>query len=116
MKPPEDRLDIAEVPYESGEIRFRYSRYLPEGAKEWVNHGFFQSFHRNGAVASEGNYVDGLEEGLWRDYHANGTLAAEGNYRAGKEHGSWRFWDENGRAEKEVHYSNGQEIEVIDSR
>jgi antitoxin component YwqK of YwqJK toxin-antitoxin module len=116
MKPPAGRLDIAEIPYEGGGLRFRYSRYLPEGASEWVNHGLFQSYYPNGQISSEGNYEEGNEEGHWREYHANGRLAAEGHYQAGKEHGRWRFWDEEGRPEREVHFSNGQEIEVIENK
>ena len=89
-------LNIAEIPYESGAIRFRYSRYLSDDGAKWIRHGLFQAFHENGALASEGNYTHGVEDGLWRDYHDNGQIAAEGNFENGVESGEWRYWDSNG--------------------
>jgi antitoxin component YwqK of YwqJK toxin-antitoxin module len=91
-----EELNIAEIPYESGTIRFRYSRYLSGDGTKWIRHGLFRAFHENGSLASEGNYTDGVEDGLWRDYHENGQLAAEGNYECGVEVDPWRHWDSNG--------------------
>jgi antitoxin component YwqK of YwqJK toxin-antitoxin module len=100
-------LNIAEVPYETGEIRYRYTRYLsPDGAR-WIRHGLFRAYHRNGGVASEGRYENGVEEGLWRDYYENGVLAAEGRYQQGQEAGEWRYWDNSGReSDKESREAN----------
>lgn len=91
-----DELHIAEIPYETGEIQFRYSRYMAGDGSRWVRHGLFRAYHKNGALASEGVYADGVEQGIWRDYHENGTIAAEGQYENGQEAGLWRYWDENG--------------------
>jgi antitoxin component YwqK of YwqJK toxin-antitoxin module len=104
-------LVIAEIPYESGELRYRYSRYLAPDGGRWVRHGLFQAFHPNGELSSEGHYERGVEIGLWRDYHENGQLAAEGEYKAGKESGRWRFWYADGRLEKEVVYFEGEPVE-----
>jgi antitoxin component YwqK of YwqJK toxin-antitoxin module len=89
-------LNIAEIPFDSGNIKYRYTRYMSPDGTKWVRHGLFVAYHPNGAVASEGNYVDGAEHGLWRDYHVNGQLAAEGNYEAGQEVGEWRYWNSDG--------------------
>jgi len=89
-------LNIAEIPYESGSIRFRYSRYMAPDGTRWIRHGLFRAYHENGALASEGTYEDGAEHGPWRDFHPNGQLAAEGRYERGEEAGTWRHWDENG--------------------
>lgn len=89
-------LNIAEIPWEDGGIRFRYMRYLSADGKRWIRHGLFRAYHRNGTLASEGNYEHGLEQGLWRDYHENGQLAAEGAYSAGEEVGRWRYWNDRG--------------------
>jgi antitoxin component YwqK of YwqJK toxin-antitoxin module len=107
---PEQVLDIAEIPYESGAIRFRYSRYMSADGTRWVRHGLFVAYHENGRVSSEGEYIDSLEQGTWRDYHENGQLAAEGCYVDGKEHGYWRYWDASGREEASVEYDHGEEI------
>ena len=89
-------LNIAEIAYESGAIRFRYSRYLSDDGTRWVRHGLFRAFYENGSLASEGNYTHGVEHGVWRDYHENGQLAAEGNYENGVEAGEWRHWESTG--------------------
>lgn len=89
-------LNIAEIPYESGIVRFRYSRYLAADGTVWIRHGLFRAYHEDGALASEGSYEHGQEHGVWRDYHPNGQLAAEGEYLHGTEICIWRYWSETG--------------------
>ena len=98
-------LNIAEIPYESGAIRFRYARVMAPDRTRWIRHGLFVEYHENGTVASEGQYLDGKEDGLWRDFHPNGQPAAEGCYREGKEVGMWRFWNPDGTAEPSTRFS-----------
>lgn len=86
-------LNIAEIAYESGELKFRYARRLSANGAGWIRDGLFQSFHKNGQLSSEGQYRDGLEEGLWSTYQQDGQLASRGSYREGKEIGGWAFWD-----------------------
>ena len=104
-----ETLHIAEIPWETGELRYRYSRRLSEDGARWVRHGLFQAFHRGGGLASEGTYVNGGEEGVWRDFHENGSLAAEGAYRAGLRDGVWRFWNDDGTLEGETVFVEGKE-------
>jgi antitoxin component YwqK of YwqJK toxin-antitoxin module len=94
-----DTLHIAEIPFESGGVRFRYARRLSEDGTRWIRHGRFVAYHESGGIASEGEYLDGKEEGVWRDYHPNGKVAAEGRYVAGKEEGAWRYFDSAGKEE-----------------
>lgn len=103
-------LHIAEIPYESGQIHFRYSRYLSEDKTRWIRDGLYVEYSENGAVVSEGVYVNGYEHGLWRDFHPNGQIAAEGKYNHGQEDGVWRFWSENGTEELSVTYDQGVEM------
>jgi len=93
-------LDIAEIPFESGGIKFRFGRYLAEDGSRWIRHGLFRAFHENGNLASEGSYLHGKEHGPWRDYHENGQLAAEGEYAEGDEVGKWKHWNAEGNLEK----------------
>ena len=102
-------LQIAELPYESGRIRFRYSRYLSPDGAEWIRHGLFIAYHESGQVATEVYYEHGHEHGPCRDYHENGRLAAEGQYENGKEEGEWRFWSPDGGLESTTYYVNGVE-------
>lgn len=88
------QLNIAEIFYGSGKLQYLYARYLASDGTRWIRHGLFTAFHENGQRASEGNYVDGLEDGIWRDFHENGRLAAEGGYEKGQKTGEWRYWDD----------------------
>jgi antitoxin component YwqK of YwqJK toxin-antitoxin module len=90
-------LNIGEIPYENGEIRFRYSRVMAPDGKRWMRHGLFREYARNGQVISEGTYKDGREHGQWRDFYEDGQLAAEGHYADGREIGEWRYWDREGK-------------------
>ncbi len=98
------KLHIAEIPYESGEIRCRYTRYLSEDGTRWIRHGLYQAYYPSGVLKSEGTYEDGLARGAWRDFHANGQLAALGQYEDGVEIGEWQFWDTDGNKEESVTY------------
>jgi antitoxin component YwqK of YwqJK toxin-antitoxin module len=89
-------LQIAEIPYPSGSVYFRYSRYLSADESRWIRHGFFQAYHENGALASEGHYEHGREHGPWTDFYDNGQLAAEGVYNQGTQSGVWRYWSASG--------------------
>jgi antitoxin component YwqK of YwqJK toxin-antitoxin module len=103
-------LHIAEVPYPTGTIQQRYSRYPSADGKTWIRHGLFVSYHENGNVASEVTYEHGSEQGSCNDFYENGQLAASGQYENGKEHGTWRFWNVSGQEEASVTYVHGVEI------
>ena len=102
-------LNLAEIPYDSGAIRYRYARVMSEDGTRWLRHGLFVEYAENGAVLSEGSYLFGKEHGLWRDFHPNGRLAAEGYYHEGQQHGVWRFWNEVGAEEQAENYHYGEE-------
>lgn len=92
-------LNIAEILYETGAVRFRYARYLSADGSRWIRHGLFNEFHTDGQLIAEGMYEDGLEEGGWQDYHPNGQAAAQGTYSRGTEVGIWRYWNADGAEE-----------------
>lgn len=92
-----ENLHLAEIPYDTGEVRYRYARYLSPSGDRWIRHGLFRAYYKCGALASEGHYENGYEEDVWRNYHENGALAAEGEYRHGQEVPGWRYWDNAGR-------------------
>lgn len=105
-----EALHIAEIPYGSGEVQYRYARYLSEDGSRWIRHGLFRSYWENGNLRSEGNYTHGSETGVWSDYHENGQLAARGHYVDGKQQGTWCFWDSEGNEEQPAEYQKGEEI------
>ena len=103
----EDTLHIAEIPYDTGELRFRYARKLSPDGTKWIREGLFFEYSRSGGILSEGEYIDGLETGIWRDYFESGQIAAEGSYEDGKEEGLWHFWNEDGTPEETVMFRSG---------
>lgn len=92
-------VNIAEIPYPSGRIKYRYTRYLAPSGDKWIRHGLFVGYYENGNIQTEGSYDHGTEEGVWRDYHENGRLAAQGTYEGGKEVGEWKYWAADGTFE-----------------
>ncbi len=107
MAEPDRTMHIAEIPYENGQIRFRYERYPAPDGKTWIRHGLFRAYYQDGQLASEGLYEHGLETGIWHDFHENGRLAAEGEYKNGRRCGVWKFYDEAGRLESEEEPDGG---------
>lgn len=93
------KLDIAEILYDSGRVRYRYARVIAPDGSKWLRNGLFVHYGENGSILSEGTYVKGKEEGLWRDFHPNGVPAAEGYFVGGNETGTWRFWSDTGKEE-----------------
>jgi hypothetical protein len=54
---------------------------------EGRRHGPTRAYRRDGTLASEHGYLDGLLEGRFRRFHPDGTVAREGTFRGGKPHG-----------------------------
>jgi len=99
-------LNIAEILYESGAVRFRYTRILASDGARWIRHGLFVEYSQDGTIVSEGHYLNDKENGPWRDYHLNGKPASEGSYLEGREVGIWRFWNAEGVAEESTDYGS----------
>lgn len=43
-------LNIKEIFYEHGKIKFRYSRYLSADGTKWIRHGLFYASYENGNI------------------------------------------------------------------
>jgi antitoxin component YwqK of YwqJK toxin-antitoxin module len=80
MKETDNTLHIVEIPYETGELKFRYTRKLSPDGTKWIREGLFQQYHKKGNLASEGNYLNGNEIGQWYFYDEYGELKDEENY------------------------------------
>jgi len=92
-------LEIAEICYENGGVKYRYSRYLASDGNRWIRHGPFVAYGDDGTAVSEGNYDHGVEPGPWKDFHPYGSIAASGNYDRGNEVRTWMYWDADGKPE-----------------
>lgn len=45
--------------------------------------GFYQSYHKNGGLKSEGYYSNNCQDSLWTFYHDNGKMDARGSFKPG---------------------------------
>jgi hypothetical protein len=109
MEEPPLNLNIAEIPYDTGELQYRYARHLAPDGSRWIRHGIFTEFHQNGQMASQGTYANDLEEGTWQDFYENGQIAAQGLYSGGIETGTWQYWNLEGIQEASEDYPAGLE-------
>lgn len=65
--------------------------------KECENeHGHFSFFHPNGAISSQGIFINGKKEGVWRSYYSNKMLKDSAFYINGKIAGTKMHWYSNG--------------------
>ena len=74
---------------------------IPAGAE------FRQFFHKNGALSSQGYFVNGQPEGLWKNYDEEGNLISEGSRKNLQLHGKWTFYQD-GKVFREINYAEGK--------
>jgi antitoxin component YwqK of YwqJK toxin-antitoxin module len=77
--------------------------------KDGKLHGKFTTWHKNGKVAKECEYIAGKLNGKLKEWHQNGKLANESEYINGKLHGVSRDYDEMGKLVNEQKYEHGEE-------
>jgi antitoxin component YwqK of YwqJK toxin-antitoxin module len=73
--------------------------------------GIYKSYHSNGQLYEEVNYIDGKREGEYKSYYGNGQLGEEMNYIDGKREGIYKSYYMNGQLYEEVNYINGEVVE-----
>lgn len=63
----------------------KFCQQVEDSDGEWVNHGVFKQYYKNGKVAYEGGFVAGKKEGVWSFYNDKGEKKAEKFYQNGVE-------------------------------
>ncbi|MGD1892762.1 MAG: hypothetical protein ACFB15_19520 [Cyclobacteriaceae bacterium] len=66
---------------------------------------YWQFFHSNGRIQSDGYYVNDTLDGSWKSYDEVGTLLSEGKYDMGKPSGCWTVYLPNGDPLPAQHYT-----------
>ncbi len=90
------------------------------------NNGFYRTFHRNGKLATEIRYKDGLQiydkafddqgqplirNGIVRTFYANGQTASMGQYRNDLKNGKEEFYYYDGTTVVDIwHFMNGRKV------
>lgn len=77
---------------------------------EYVNgklHGYEKWWYENGQQKQKSNYVNGKLHGYTKVWYENGHPLAKGNFVDGKVHGYAKIWHKNGQLDLERIYANG---------
>jgi antitoxin component YwqK of YwqJK toxin-antitoxin module len=69
--------------------------------------GAWKTFHENGQLKLEGEYIDNKMEGLWKGYYDNGGLKEEVHFKGNEENGAFIEYYKNGKLKAEGAYLGG---------
>ena len=89
--------------HDDAKINLYEEYFINAGKKE----GVYRSYHSDGQLWEEVNYIDGKKNGICKSYYSNGQLYEEVNYINDKENGIYkRYWND-GKLAREVNYIDG---------
>jgi antitoxin component YwqK of YwqJK toxin-antitoxin module len=71
-----------------------------ERIADWQEEGLRRGMLRGGTL-QEATYAGGLRNGPARGFHANGAIESEGGYVDGLRSGRWTYWNEDGSIDHE---------------
>jgi antitoxin component YwqK of YwqJK toxin-antitoxin module len=103
---PGQSLDVVEGFYPDGKPLLR--REVLRDADGMVNHGRFQRWHANGAVAELGWYLEGRKHGTYLQVAETGLKLSEVRYDRGRRQGLSLTWNEMGQLKRRAHFSADQ--------
>jgi len=72
--------------------------------------GTFPSYHPNGVLQIQEQYLNGKMTGEWTWYFSNGKINYIENYKEGKQDGEYIMYYFNGQIESKGLYSNGKQV------
>jgi antitoxin component YwqK of YwqJK toxin-antitoxin module len=79
-----------------------------DASKNFLKHGKYTSWHKNGQKNEEGEYRENLKEGSWFGWYENGQKRAELKFSQGKEDGPQLTWYQNGQKSSEGSMKGGK--------
>lgn len=65
-------------------------------------------FHPNGAIASQGSYVENERDGVWIDWDDAGHRIAVKTWKAGAQQGLSITWWSNGKRQSQIEFEDGK--------
>ena len=78
---------------------------------EWMPHGAFVYYDKQGNITHQGQFDFGLESGDWSQLSKDGVTGI-GSYNLGERHGSWIYSYASKLVREEGNYDNGKRIGV----
>jgi antitoxin component YwqK of YwqJK toxin-antitoxin module len=88
--------------YDNGLLRFQYP------LKDNSFHGIGRTWHKDGSIECQEEYVNGLRTGVKRQWYQSGKMQTEKHYKRGLLHGPSKEWYENGNFKEYRTYENGR--------
>ena len=76
----DDFCGVVRTFHDKEKTKIKEEYFIHNGKKE----GVYKSYHYNGQLYKEVNYIDGIENGIEKSYWINGKLKEEVNYIDGK--------------------------------
>lgn len=77
----------------------------------WVPDGACVAYRDSGSLLLEMTYERGVAHGPYRDYWSDGRVATEGQYVGGVQEGEWRFHDQRpGQPPEVLRFAAGREV------
>lgn len=119
---PETEIELIRERYADGKVRVE--REVTQDADEnYVNHGLWKMWDRQGRLVGEGRYRSDLRDGTWnrwfhkdeakmlltmpyREYVA--PFVSQASFKEGKLHGKWIIFDSKQRKVSEWHFVDGE--------
>jgi len=74
---------------------------------------FKQFFYPNGALSSQGFFMDNVPHGTWKTYYPDSTLKSVGKRNRGLTDSLWFFFDELGDTIEKVYYCDGYKDGIL---
>ena len=84
-----------------------YQVYWEPAYSRYVQHGYYEGFHEDGALRVAGQYRHGNRIGLWIEWYQNGKKKGEINWADGKPEGEVTEWYENGQVRNRGTWKEG---------
>ncbi len=90
-----------------GELSCRFSFYKDDSSPNGIKrHGKYESWHKNGQLAQETHYVDGVEHGSYKYYTTTGELDLQATNIDGQKQGFGYKYDKEGRLKEIYNYKD----------
>ena len=97
------KLEKRETRYPNGQFKVQYSE-KQDSKGNYVKHGKYIGWHRNGKKKTEGRYIDGKRNGRWVVWNRSGRKLREASFERGNISGKGIVWWPNGRKAKEENF------------
>ena len=105
--------------YDDNTVKEEYQYYHEPETNERVKHGWYNSYHPNGAYNEVGIYKEDKRDGRWTAYFPSGKIMSEESHRDGEKMGTYVLYHEKGGVKEEGEYEDGkrqgQAVQYVDN-